>query len=250
MSKIVWKSAMTPPAEVVATAWSPAVYDGKVSVPGVRLIPVATNEIKVPDPKIARSTSRAGMFLTSVCEGARDILKPYLDKDPYSVGIYCAVENGSSDYDSIKLIWNCEPEQFAETYKKKRNPKMYLKQLPNLAAAQMGIFLGIRGPMNVFNHSRLGAIQALEQAEFDVEHGIVEAALVCSAFAITEDPLLALRARKQAPHDTALAEGAAAVVMVRSGDRGTWSDLDKPVGTVRQYHGISQPIVHIVQEGV
>lgn len=250
MASIIWQKSLLPGdlGEVAVQDWRAAVYANDFVLKNAKVFSQASQDLPVPDPRIARSTSRQGMLLSATCATANDALAPFLASDPYSVGIYCAVENGTADYDSIKRIQGTEPEKFAETYKKNRNPKMYLKQLPNLAAAQLGIMLGVRGPMNVYNHSRMGALQALEQAEQDLELGIVKAALVCSASSITEDPLLAMRTRRRLLPEQIIAEGAGAVVLVK-GAATDWRREDLG-DKASQQHGIAQHIVTLARRNL
>jgi hypothetical protein len=166
--------------------------------------------------------SRASIFLSHICAHAKEVLAPFLQESPFSVGIYCAVENGPIDAPSTaKIIAQNDPAHFSDYYRRFRNPKMYLKQLPNLAPAQMGIFLGIQGPLNVYTHSSTGALHALEQAEWDLRDGVVKAALVCSAHAF-DDLLVVKRTRRLDPR--CLVEGAAAFVLVPGDEFVNWSE--------------------------
>ena len=76
--------------------------------------------------------------------------------------------------------------------------------------------MGLQGPMNVYTHSREGGLQALEQAEWDLADGVVEAALVCTAHAF-DDFLVVKRTRHF--DRRAVAEGAAALVLVASSEK-------------------------------
>jgi hypothetical protein len=157
--------------------------------------------------------SRNACLLTHASMGCREILAPVLNQDPYSVGLFCAVENGSLEYDIVKQVIAAPFESFANEYKRLRNPKMYLKQLPNLAGAQLGIFLGILGPMGVFTHSRYGSLHALEQANMDLATGAIKIAVVAAAMS-AEDPLNLLKYQKRSPGKT-ISEAALCLVMDR-----------------------------------
>ena len=163
MSEIKWQKANVPDLSLGATELNDEVF-GK-SVLRVSRIQIENSEITIPDPKAFRSMSRASLLLANLCAEAKAVIDPYLAQSPFSVGIYCAVENGPIDAPSTAKIIAGEEAKFAELYRKLRTPKMYLKQLPNLVPAQLGIFLGIQGVLNVYTHSRAGGVQALEQAE-------------------------------------------------------------------------------------
>jgi len=219
VSRIAWSSILVPPAEAQATELRDGIYQDTIE--NVLPIPLANNEIAVPDPKAFRSMSRASIFLSHICMGAKDALAPFLDQSPFSVGVYCAVENGPIDAPSTaKIVEAGDPTRFAELYRKFRNPKTYLKQLPNLAPAQMGISMGLQGPMNVYTHTLSGGIHALEQAEWDLKEGVVQAALVCSSHAF-DDFLVVKRSRGDDPR--VLTEGAAAALLVADGRFTEWS---------------------------
>ncbi len=243
MSKILWAKALVPPAGTERSV-VPEAFSERMKVAKAAPIPVATLDIKLPDPRAIRSMSRAAALMSHVCLDAAEALKPFLATDPFSVGVYCAVENGPVDVASSKQLAHVSFEEFGEKYKKMRNPKMYLKQLPNLAAAQMGIFLNLMGPMDIYSHSTAGGFQALDQAEFDLENGKVKAALVCTGFSF-EDPLLLMKHHALGTKGRILAEGAAAVVLVPSGARVKWEN--EPLDDPDYYFGIGQQIVTLAK---
>lgn len=228
------------------------------SVSDVRRIPMDSQEIAVPDPKAMRSMSRASLFLSSMAVEIKEVLAPFLAQSPFSVGIYCAVENGPIDGPSTAEILNRSSETFdfvyAEAYRKLRNPKMYLKQLPNLVPAQLGISLGIQGPMNVYTHSVYACQQALEQAEWDLCSGAVEAALVLSAHAF-DDFWVVKRTRLQ--DERVLCEGAAVQILRRAEqfDKGlAMNEIKKRVKKnyyldSQNYFGISDPLINLIRRG-
>lgn len=246
MSQVVWHKLLVPGPEVPKSVLRDESYQEIVE--NVRMHPWANNEIAIPDAKAFRSMSRASLFLAHVCYEARSVLAPYLERSPFSVGIYCAVENGPIDPASTQKILSPDGAAklgFAEAYRKFRNPKMYLKQLPNLAPAQMGIFMGLQGPMNVYTHSTQAGFQALEQAEWDLETGVVEAALVCTAHAF--DDFLIVRRTRQIDN-RCLEEGAGALVLVRSEKAGFTKWSDKIREDKDSFYGISNPIINLLKE--
>jgi hypothetical protein len=228
------------------------------SIPNVRRIETENGDIDVPDPKAMRSMSRASLFLSSMAEQMKTHLQPYLEKSPFSVGIYCAVENGPIDGPSTAEILNRSTEkfdhQFAEAYRKLRNPKMYLKQLPNLAPAQLGISLGIQGAMNVYTHSVYACQQALEQAEADLLTGAIDAALVLTAHAF-DDFWVVKRSRLQ--DERTLCEGAAAQILVLPEGKKASPVLEQMKNypkkeyffDAQNYFGISDPMINLMRKG-
>lgn len=199
-------------------------------------------EFVLPDRKVYRSLSRAGVLLSSVCLEIKNFIQPYINENPYSVGMYCAVENGPVESQSAYSLKDTPSNEFAEKYRKARSPKLYLRQLPNLAAAQAGIFLNVMGPINVFNHSTLGSVHALEQADEDLRNGVVKAAVVCSASSL-EDPLIVRRNTKIA---TTVAEGAAAVVFTNDSNPENMKMLRLDT-ELNEYFGIAQPLVSLAE---
>jgi hypothetical protein len=212
-----------------------------LSVPGD-----AETLIALPDPRASRALSRAGCLLIAAGLDGREALAPFLELDPFRVGIYCAVENGPNDYGSAREMVPTSAEDFAATYRRLRSAKQYFKQLANVPAAQLGIFLGVNGPLNVFNHSERAALHALEQAEEDLGDGVVEAALVCSAFSL-EDPLVTARTRQRTGADVVLSEAAACILLVADGELRDWRCLRSPTSPTPSW-GLASPLVTLCQE--
>jgi len=241
MSRVLWQKLLMPDLSAPPATLRDEPYKDEVT--NTRAYEKPSAEIAIPDPKAFRSMSRASIFLAHIVQDAKDALAPYQAKTPFSVGVYCAVENGPIDGPSTaKILAQPDPENFAEHYRKFRNPKMYLKQLPNLAPAQTGIFMDLSDPLNVYTHSLAGAWHALDQAEWDLESGVVDAALVCTAHAF-DDFLVVKRARRVDPR--CLTEGAAALLLVKDGGRTDWTsrvELDP-----RHLFGISDPLINLLR---
>lgn len=242
MSKILWRDSLIPGAAVPAVDFITTFYPESFAVPNTKTLPIVERNVELPDPRVYRSMSRAAVLLATVCLRAKPLLAEDLAADPFSVGIYCAVENGPVDFESTKNMVGLNRENFAELYKKHRNPKMYLKQLPNLAAAQMGIFLGVYGPMHVYNHSTQGSLSALEQAEMDLQAGRVRKALVCSSFSF-ENPLVVERVRRGDPRARTLCEGAGAILLAQAETETDWSNQD--YFSIPENYGIAQQIIEL-----
>lgn len=242
MSKLLWADFEIPASSQAAEDYSSPLYGDALVVPNTKALPIVERNVELPDPRVFRSMSRAAVLLSMVCLRAKEQILAQLAEDPFSVGVYCAVENGPVDFESTKQIVGATKENFAELYKRYRNPKMYLKQLPNLAAAQMGIFMGILGPMHVYNHSKFGCISALEQAELDLETGLVKLALVCSSFSF-ENPLVVERARRATSPNRIVCEGAGALLLASDGKSTDWQNQD--YGNMEEFFGISQQVIEL-----
>ena len=240
MSQVIWSEALIPGEDIPVKEFMSEYYDGKIRIEKTKALPIVDRKADLPDRRVYRSLSRVGILLSVVCLRAKERLDVFLREDPFSVGIYCAVENGPVDFASVKQMVDVPREAFSESYKKLFNPKMYLRQLPNLAACQVGIFLGLLGPTNVYNNSRYGSIHSLEQAEVDLADKRVSAALVCSAFSF-ENPIIMERNRKSVLKDRILSEGAGAMLLVADGTETNWSEMDYE--NTEEYFGISHQII-------
>ncbi|MHB8880702.1 MAG: hypothetical protein ACYC69_04220 [Thermodesulfovibrionales bacterium] len=240
MGQIRWCDALLPGEDIPVREFISEYYDGKIRLERTRALPLIDRQAELPDRRVYRSMSRAGILLSLVCLKAREELSGFLRQDPFRVGVYCAIENGPVDFASTKQMVGVPGEAFAETYKKLFNPKMYLRQLPNLAASQMGIFLNILGPLHVFNNSLYGSLHALQQAELDLADGRVNAALICSAFSF-ENPLILERTRRSVLKGRVLCEGAGAMLLVPGGGGNAWQDMDYE--NTGEYFGISHQII-------
>jgi hypothetical protein len=242
MSQLQWARALTPPpAEPCDRRYD--VYDSEFVVP--RTLSFAGRDedlVALPDGRAYRSLSRAGLLMAAAGLAAREAVAPQIESDPFSVGIYAAIENGPNDYVSARQMVDTPPSQFATAYKALRSPKYYFKMLANVPPSQLAVFLGAMGPLYTFTHSRLACRHALEQAEWDLATSAVSTALVCSSFAL-DDALVAMRTRRSLPPHTTLAEGAACVVLTASAERTDWSWLPSPPSLV--HHGIATDLVTV-----
>jgi hypothetical protein len=247
MSEIIWSQALIPGENIPVQEFVSEYYDGKIRIEKTKALPIIDRQADLPDRRVYRSLSRVGILLSLVCLKAREELNIFLRKDPFSIGVYCAAENGPVDFASAKQMVNVPREAFSDTFKKLFNPKMYLRQLPNLAACQMGIFLGLLGPTNVYNNSKYGSLHALEQAEMDLSDNRIKAALVCSAFSF-ENPIIMERIRRSVLNERILCEGAGAMLLVADGTEKSWQDMNYE--NTNEYFGIShQVIVQIMRRG-
>jgi len=240
MSEIIWQKSLRPESDSVVEDLTDETFE--LTIAKTKRILQESSKFPIPDPKAFRSMSRAAIFLSSLCMEIKPLIQSTLEKSPFAVGIYCAVENGPIDGPTTKKIISGPVADFTPLYKKLRNPKMYLKQLPNLAPAQLGISLGIQGVMNVYTHSRMGSLQALEQAEEDLWNDRVKLALVCSAHAF-DDFVVIARTRKF--DERILSEGAAALLLTKNTEKTLWNKKfrDDP----HESFGISNQLVHLIQ---
>ena len=240
MSRVLWKRHLTPENSAPVETLLDDNY--RSAVENVKRLPFASQDIVIPDPKAFRSMSRASLLLSNICMEAQPHFAAQVAKDPFSVGIYCAVENGPIDAPSTAKILAAPVDDFVQSYRKCRNPKMYLKQLPNIVPAQMGIFFGLQGPMNVYTHSRMAGWHALDQAEQDLKTGLVEMALVCTAHAF-DDFIVVKRTSYQ--DSRTLAEGAAGILLGRSEKTKDWGGL---INTdPKHYYGIGDIVINLAK---
>jgi hypothetical protein len=191
-------------------------------IPRTSALPMLDEEIvELPEPRIFRALNRSGLLLAAVGLQSRSVLAAFLAEDPFSVGLYCAMQDGPDDYSCAKQMAYAVPEDFARSYKFLRSSKQFLREGGCIQSSVVGMFLRIMGPLYGFTHSRWACLQALEQAEFDLKSGVIQAALVGGSFSL-EDPLLSMRVRRSIPDYSILCEGAAALVLVSNGQYTDW----------------------------
>jgi len=199
----------------------------------LRSFAMGPKDFVIPDSRSVRSMSRNALMAAHLACPLKSQLRL---QDPYRVGLYLAVENGSIDYSLVPPTRAVGPDAFASTYKELRNPKMYLKQLPNLAGAQLGIFLGLLGPMVVMTHSRFGMLQALDQARLDLSDSRVDQALVVGVSSL-EDPLNVLKQQQRFP-GKGVSEAAVAMILNSASDKLVWKkrpDLGWSYGVLTEF---------------
>jgi hypothetical protein len=240
MSSILWSKSLVPGTDMAEQPLSSEYYGDSIRIPRTKALSIDVQKAALPDRKAFRSMSRAAVLLSLACLDGIRIMQPYIDVSPFDIGIYCAIENGPLDLGSTLATLAVSRDEFAEEYKRVRNPKFFLKQVPNLAPAQAAIFLGIMGPINVYNHSFYGSVHALDQAELDIQEKRVKAALVCSAFSF-EDPLVLERINRKDLNERVLCEGAGAMLLTAGNSFTDWDDYDYQ--NTESYYGISHQLI-------
>lgn len=191
MSKILWRHARVPQEAEPAGTRAYSVYREICIERAAFFNEDDVDLVKLPEERTYQVLGRAGLLLASVGLRSLEVLAPFLQTDPSKVGIYGVIER-TPDHDAYAHAAHVSLEQFATVWKAVRSAKRFLREVPNMPVATVGILLGVMGPHFVFSHSRYAAMHALRQAETEVESGVVQAALVCGAFSL-EDPLAALR---------------------------------------------------------
>ncbi|MEM1153679.1 MAG: hypothetical protein AAGI44_06030 [Pseudomonadota bacterium] len=240
MSKVTWSSLLIPDASTPTSRVTQDEYRSVID--NMRRLPIEDRDISIPDPKAMRSMSRASLFLSHICAKGRGIYAPFLAESPYSIGVYAAVENGPMDpISTVKIVNRDDSMSLSKAYLKYTKPKAYLKRLANLAPAQMGISLGIMGPLQVYTHDTMGCLQALEQAEWDLKTRAVEAALVCTAHAF-DDHLNLKRTRYD--DDRTISEGAAALFLEADGSFTPWREILPRNDDI--FYGISDKLIQFL----
>lgn len=248
MSTVLHKGVRLPASSAAVSRTYPE-YETEFKLDNVCSFSAAELEqLNIPDRKAARSMSLSSMLMTDVGMAAHGVLASTLQKKPFAVALYAVIDNGPDDYSSCFEVENLPEAEFPKAYKKSRSPKQYLKQLPNVAPAQLGIFLGAMGALNVYVHTKHGVLQALEQAEADLAAGVTEVAVVVSAFSL-EDALLAHRYQLLGPgRDVVLSEGAACIALGQGGNGHDWRAKIKSLKSYRTY-GIGTHLINLIEEG-
>src|SRR4051812_13655358 len=125
---MIWSNFVAPTGDNLERKDIPVpCFEPAPIVSGVQCFKQENKDFALPDRRAARSMARNACLLTHASIGAAQHIKEYLTDDPFSVGLYCAVENGSLEYDIVKQVISAPFENFGDEYKRLRNPKMYLK---------------------------------------------------------------------------------------------------------------------------
>jgi hypothetical protein len=241
MSTLIWKNIRKPGPDGIRGAYDPSVYEGRCKIPDAVRFPMENEQIvALPDARLYRSLSRTGLLLIATSWPGYSAIKGFLDSDPFSVGIYCAIEQGPNDFWCAKQMTDTPPDDFAATYKRLRSAKQYLNQLPSVPPSQLSILMGIMGPQYVYQDSHYAGLHALDQAEFDLNAGIVQAAMICTSFTL-EDPLINMRVLAASASSKPVSEGAAAIILGRGNARRDWSS--EVVFQSDANYGIAQQLI-------
>ncbi|OFZ25396.1 MAG: hypothetical protein A2381_17570 [Bdellovibrionales bacterium RIFOXYB1_FULL_37_110] len=238
MAKILWKNFVYPQGDNLEIKSKKInCFFPKGNLEKVRSFNYNNKQLLGQFGHVSRSSSRACSLLHFACSTLPSECLNVINQDTFRVGIYCAVENGTVDYDMVERILAQDRQDFHRNYKRERNPKMYLQQLPNLIATQLGISYGVNGPTYVFTHPELGSLQALEQAEFDLDHSYTSLALLVSAFS-NEDGLNLFKNSKLS--DLPLSECGVAILLSAGVEK-----LDKMEPSAYNYnYGITNQLIY------
>ena len=214
-----------------------------ISLPKVSRLPIENEKIaKVADMRVLRSMSRAGLILCRVAMDCMDLLNDRVTLNPVRTGLYCGVDQGPIDYDLVEKISQSPEQEMGSILLRATKPKQIFKMYPNYSTNQVGIMLGVQGPMQTFTNMKFGSLHALEQAEFDLWHGAIDLAFVCSANSI-EDPMVSTRVLSESPEDIILAEGGAALILAKSSTRTNWENSEMTKDKI--FYGITDPLIRI-----
>lgn len=251
MSQLIWSSVRRPSKTTPIEVKTYPIVSHDIAIENTREIKVPDRDlIIIPDPRAYRSMSRTSLMLSSITLESKSALQPFIDRDCFRIGIYAAIDATPEEYESIKALPDDHDAEFVLIYKKLRSPKQYFKQLPNLTAAQLGIFLNITGPIYTFTHLKYGSLHALDQAESDLFNNVIDTAVVGSAFTF-EDPLMSLYVRQKTHPTTTLCEGAGCLILVRNDVKTCWKDELYKVNSSHQEEsfGISTNLIlYILQK--
>lgn len=216
----------------------------QIALQSAALIPFKNeNMVEVEDLRVLRSLSRAGLILYRVAKECVESFGSSFLKDPIRTGLYCGVDQGPMDYNLVEEISKSEDSEMGSILLRYTKPKQLFKMYPNYSTNQVGIMLGIEGPMQTFTNMHFGSFHALEQAEFDLWRGVIDFALVCSANSL-EDPMVGKRLELQAPLNSTLSEGGAAIILAKSSERTKWENYKEKSDEL--FYGIANPLIKVV----
>lgn len=217
MAQIVWSQYLRPPAKAASFNFKSDLFPKFPKDILVKALDINHTTVELPEGITRRTLSRAGILLAYVCRDSLEVLKPFIAQDPFSVGLYSAIESGPVDFQAAQIM-NKSDKSFSEGYRENVNPKMYFHSMPSLPAAHLSIYLGIQGRVAAFTDSVSGGRMAILQAERDLNSGQIQAALVCGAFS-HENPFVVLREHQRCEQGQILCEGAAAVILVPDSEK-------------------------------
>ena len=222
MPKLVWSQVLIPPLQDEPILYNTDLLSEFTKKIRVKPLKIDHASVELPETISRRTLSRAGILLACASLDSIEPLKPFLARDPFSVGLYCAMEPGPVDFQAARLM-NTSEKSFAEVYRENVSPKIYFHTMPSLPAAHISIHLGIQGRSAAFTDSVAGSGMALQQAKRDLASGRIQAALVCGAFSL-ESPFTVLRESKRLAAGQILCETAIAAVFISQSGGGIAAD--------------------------
>lgn len=208
----------------------------KISIPGEKLIPSHQR-------KMLRSISRATTLLSGACWPLHCHFHNWIEKDPFAVGVYCAVESVPVDIRLAQLLSRAPESEWMEIFNTQFAPKNALKINLGVASASLGLLLGAMGPVNTFYESNYGVLHALQEAELDLFQGRIQVAVVGATQSLDDD---LMNWRKARTHPNQIQkENAVALVLTANGALTKWEDQ---LSFANNGFGISSPLIEYVQK--
>lgn len=223
-------------------------FSDLVEVPVAHVFPGQERDlVALPDPRSYRTLSRAGLILFRCIYANIQAIRNHLSLPGERIGLYCALDTGPLDYESIQRAESLPAERVNEFLLAGTPPKQSFKNGQNFVGAQLAIDLGIRGPFNTYSHGRFGCLHALMQAEGHLNAGVIDLALVFSAFSL-EDPLQTAKTLMDAPAGCVLSEGAGLVILKSDSNFLKWELEFNRMSTpaTGPYFGISHPLMNYI----
>ena len=138
---------------------------------------------KVPNSACFGHLGRAGCLSLLHFESLKDAVRGL---DLSRIGIYSSISLGPVDTESIAALSERGYSTLGSTLRRMLPPKQIFKYVGNTSAVQLGIFLGITGPLYSFQDWNAGLSSALDQALMDLEFNSVDAAIVVASYALDD----------------------------------------------------------------
>lgn len=210
----------------------------------VHMVPISSTALfSFPERRLIRSMGRYSLLLSYCLNAIKDSFELgrfALDR----IGVYLALDSGPVFDSALKELASVNSSDLAVEFKKLVPPKQHLKTNFGIGAAIIPILLKSQGPINTFYNLRTGVKEAFDFAEFDIQRGAIDLAVVASAFS-GEDRLGCLRTSKKLGIAT-LKEGAGIVLMGASQNPiNIWDELD-----VSSWEfGIASPLLNWITSG-
>jgi len=182
-----------------------------------------------PIRKLLRTMSPPVILLARILQDMQPLLAPVISKDPYGIGIYCALHSGPLDTECAKRLKSTPESEWAAIFQNTCPPKQHLKSYISIGAAHLGILLQTRGPIMTFYHHTNAVSHAIRSAGLDLADGKVEVAVVASASCQPDSPK----------------DGAAVLALQSEDPVKSWKSPDPSLPTE---FGIATQLINFVKE--
>lgn len=148
------------------------------------------NISNIANSGLARSVNRASSILIQTSLNIPQVVKSYISQNTDEVAFYLVVDQTSQNHEQVLAFIKEMNVDKAGSYSKLFSPRYIFQTSIGLVSSSLSIFLGIKGGVSTYTHSRNGHIHALRQAAIDLNNGTIKYAIIGGVFSLEDEIII------------------------------------------------------------